>query len=55
MGTANTFDDAAKGIPKGEYTRNMFGAQAGAPLMKDKHAESRLNSHAEPCQLLVPA
>jgi hypothetical protein len=34
--TANTFDDVAKGIPKGEYTRNMFGAQGGGPLMKNK-------------------
>jgi hypothetical protein len=34
--TANTFDDVVKGIPKGGYTRNMFGAQAGGPLVKDK-------------------
>ena len=34
--TANTFDNVAKGIPKGQYTRNMFGAQAGGPLMKNK-------------------
>jgi Carboxypeptidase regulatory-like domain/TonB dependent receptor len=34
--TANTFDNVAKGIPKGDYTRNMFGAQAGGPIMKDK-------------------
>ena len=34
--TANTFDNVAKGIPKGGYTRNMFGAQAGGPLIKDK-------------------
>jgi hypothetical protein len=34
--TANTFNDVANNIPKGNYTRNMFGAQGGGPIMKDK-------------------
>jgi len=34
--TANTFNDVANGIPKGVYTRNMFGAQAGGPIIKNK-------------------
>ncbi len=34
--TANTYGNDANGIPKGTYTRNQFGAQAGAPILKNK-------------------
>jgi hypothetical protein len=34
--TANTFNNVANDIPKGDYTRNQFGAQAGGPLIKNK-------------------
>lgn len=34
--TANTFNNNAHELPKGEYTRNQFGAQGGGPLMKNK-------------------
>lgn len=34
--TANTFANDAAGIPKGTYTRNMFGFEVGGPLIKDK-------------------
>jgi hypothetical protein len=34
--TANTFTDDAQGVPKGQYTRNMFGFTVGGPAIKDK-------------------
>jgi hypothetical protein len=34
--TANTFDNDAKGNPKGGYTRNQFGWSIGGPIKKDK-------------------
>jgi len=34
--TANTFGDVANGTPKGIYTRNDFGYDAGAPIIKNK-------------------
>ncbi|HTR24839.1 MAG TPA: TonB-dependent receptor [Terriglobales bacterium] len=34
--TANTFDNVAKGLPKGQYTRNQFGFQVGGPIIKNK-------------------
>ncbi len=34
--TANTFNNVANDIPKGDYTRNQFGAQGGGPLIKNK-------------------
>jgi hypothetical protein len=34
--TANTYGNDANGIPKGIYTRNNFGYDAGAPIIKNK-------------------
>ncbi|MCU1312513.1 MAG: Oar protein [Acidobacteriaceae bacterium] len=34
--TANTYDNAANGVPKGIYTRNQFGFDVGGPVKKDK-------------------
>jgi hypothetical protein len=34
--TANTYNNDALDIPKGSYTRNQFGFQAGGPLIKNK-------------------
>jgi len=34
--TANTFGNEANGVPKPEYTRNDFGFDAGAPIIKNK-------------------
>ena len=34
--TANTYGNVANGIPKGIYTRNQFGYDAGAPILKNK-------------------
>jgi Carboxypeptidase regulatory-like domain/TonB dependent receptor len=34
--TANTFGNVANGLPKGIYTRNQFGYDAGAPIIKNK-------------------
>ncbi len=34
--TANTYDNAANGVPKGKYTRNQFGFAVGGPIKKDK-------------------
>jgi Carboxypeptidase regulatory-like domain len=34
--TANTYDNAAHGIPKSPYTRNEFGYTFGGPAIKDK-------------------
>ena len=34
--TANTFDNNAAGVPKGQYTRNQFGYDVGGPIIKDK-------------------
>jgi len=34
--TANTFGNVANGVPKGIYTRNNFGYDAGAPIIKNK-------------------
>jgi len=34
--TANTYNNDALGIPKGSYTRNQFGFQAGGPIIKNK-------------------
>lgn len=34
--TSNTVDNAQAGVPKGIYTRNMFGAAVGGPVIKDK-------------------
>jgi hypothetical protein len=34
--TANTFADDVDGTPKGIYTRNQFGYNAGAPIIKNR-------------------
>jgi hypothetical protein len=34
--TANTYQNVVSGLPKGDYTRNQFGFQAGGPILKDK-------------------
>jgi len=34
--TANTFNNVADDLPKGKYTRNMFGFQGGGPIIKNK-------------------
>jgi outer membrane receptor protein involved in Fe transport len=34
--TANTYDNAVQGIPKGKYARNQFGYTIGGPVVKDK-------------------
>src|SRR5712672_1752011 len=34
--TANTFQNAVTGAPKGVYTRNQFGYDVGGPILKDK-------------------
>lgn len=34
--TANTYDNSANGIPKGQYTRNQFGYAVGGPVLKNK-------------------
>ncbi len=34
--TANTYDNAVNGAPKGIYTRNQFGFDFGGPIKKDK-------------------
>jgi outer membrane receptor protein involved in Fe transport len=34
--TANTFDNNAAGVPKGQYARNQFGYDVGGPIKKDK-------------------
>ncbi len=34
--TANTYDNDANGIPKGQYTRNQFGYTIGGPIIKNK-------------------
>ncbi len=34
--TSNTYDNNAKGIAKGGYTRNQFGFELGGPIKKDK-------------------
>jgi TonB dependent receptor len=34
--TANTYDNAVRGIPKGKYARNQFGYTIGGPIVKDK-------------------
>jgi hypothetical protein len=34
--TANTYGDVANDVPKGIYTRNDFGFDAGAPIIKNK-------------------
>lgn len=34
--TANTYDNAVQGIPKGKYARNQFGYTIGGPIVKDK-------------------
>jgi hypothetical protein len=34
--TANTFNNVANGLPKGQYTRNQFGFQVGGPIIKNK-------------------
>jgi outer membrane receptor protein involved in Fe transport len=34
--TANTYQNDALDLPKGTYTRNMFGFNAGGPLIKNK-------------------
>jgi outer membrane receptor protein involved in Fe transport len=34
--TANTFDNNANSVPKGQYTRNQFGYDVGGPIKKDK-------------------
>ncbi len=34
--TSNTYDNNAKGIRKGTYTRNQFGFSIGGPIKKDK-------------------
>jgi hypothetical protein len=34
--TANTFNNVANGLPKGDYTRNQFGFQVGGPIIKNK-------------------
>ena len=34
--TANTYNNVADGVPKGDYTRNEFGFQVGGPVIKNK-------------------
>jgi len=34
--TANTYNNVANNLPKGVYTRNMFGFNVGGPLVKNK-------------------
>jgi hypothetical protein len=34
--TANTYDNAVQGVPKGKYARNQFGYTIGGPVVKDK-------------------
>jgi hypothetical protein len=34
--TANTYNNVADGLAKGQYTRNQFGFQAGGPIIKNK-------------------
>ena len=34
--TANTYDNDANGVPKGQYTRNQFGYTVGGPVIKNK-------------------
>ncbi len=34
--TANTYDNDANGVAKGNYTRNQFGFDLGGPIKKDK-------------------
>lgn len=34
--TANTYDNDAKGNPKGSYARNQFGYAVGGPVLKNK-------------------
>jgi len=34
--TANTYDNTAKDLPRGIYTRNQFGYVVGGPIMKNK-------------------
>ncbi|MGO9982071.1 MAG: TonB-dependent receptor domain-containing protein [Candidatus Sulfotelmatobacter sp.] len=34
--TANTYNNDANDLPKGGYTRNQFGFQAGGPIIKNK-------------------
>jgi len=34
--TANTYNNVANDLPKGKYTRNMFGFNVGGPLVKNK-------------------
>ncbi|MGB9199543.1 MAG: TonB-dependent receptor, partial [Terriglobales bacterium] len=34
--TANTFNNVANDLPKGQYTRNQFGFQVGGPILKNK-------------------
>lgn len=34
--TANTYQNVAAGLPRGTYTRNQFGFDAGGPILKDK-------------------
>ena len=34
--TANTFNNAVSGAPKGHYTRNQFGYDVGGPILKNK-------------------
>lgn len=34
--TANTYDNNANDVPKGQYTRNQFGYAVGGPIIKNK-------------------
>ncbi len=34
--TANTYNNDANGLPKGQYTRNQFGFLVGGPIIKNK-------------------
>jgi hypothetical protein len=34
--TANTYNNVAQDLPKGTYTRNQFGFEAGGPILKNK-------------------
>ena len=34
--TANTYNNSANDLPKGNYTRNQFGFQVGGPIIKNK-------------------
>jgi hypothetical protein len=34
--TANTYDNNANDVPKGQYTRNQFGYTVGGPVIKNK-------------------